>query len=234
MGTKMKMPRHGIVPVALLKQDGIHESEIRVYIILSMYQGHDDEAYPSRAKICQLTGISESTASRAIDNLDRLGWIERVQRGSNQTNLYRVMFDPSMDDDSGSCTDATSGCCTGEHPDVAPMQHPSIKQKQHLQKSEKTKHKHGEFSHVLLTEDDLEKLKKEYPLDWKDRIKRLDEYIEMKGPKKASYANHLLTIRNWAKRDQAKSTDLFQTEQPTEGRSTVTDLDRRFMHLGKK
>lgn len=72
-------------------------------------------------------------------------------------------------------------------------------------RDKKQKHKHGEFQHVILTDQDLEKLKSEFPLDWSERIKRLDEYIEMKGPKKASYANHLLTIRNWARRDQAKT-----------------------------
>jgi hypothetical protein len=61
-----------------------------------------------------------------------------------------------------------------------------------------TKHKHGEYKNVLLSDDDLEKLKAEFP-DWAERIERLSEYIESKG---ASYKNHLATIRAWARKDK--------------------------------
>ena len=38
------------------------------------------------------------------------------------------------------------------------------------------KHKHGEYNNVLLTGEELEKIKAEYP-DWQDRIERLSSYI---------------------------------------------------------
>jgi predicted phage replisome organizer len=62
----------------------------------------------------------------------------------------------------------------------------------------KGKHKHGEYKNVLLSDDDLEKLKAEFP-DWAERIERLSEYIESKG---AKYKNHLATIRSWARKDK--------------------------------
>lgn len=61
-----------------------------------------------------------------------------------------------------------------------------------------TKHKYGEFKNVLLTDEELEKLKSEFP-DWLDRIERLSEYIEQKGNK---YKNHYVTIRVWARKDK--------------------------------
>ncbi|GAF80348.1 unnamed protein product [marine sediment metagenome] len=64
-----------------------------------------------------------------------------------------------------------------------------------------TKHKHGEYNHVLLTDDQLSKLKIDFP-DYEERITRLDEYLEM-TPK--PYKNHNLVIRNWAKKDKVKS-----------------------------
>ena len=63
------------------------------------------------------------------------------------------------------------------------------------------RHKYGEYKNVLLTDDDLEKLKAEFP-DWEARVERLSSYIASTGK---SYKNHLATIRNWARRDKADS-----------------------------
>ena len=61
----------------------------------------------------------------------------------------------------------------------------------------KPKHKYGEYKNVLLTDDELEKLKAEFPQDWQERIERLSEYIASTGRK---YKNHLATIRVWARK----------------------------------
>lgn len=61
-----------------------------------------------------------------------------------------------------------------------------------------TKHKYGEYQNVLLTDDELAKLKEEYP-DWQERIERLSEYVASTGK---SYKSHYATIRNWARKDQ--------------------------------
>lgn len=63
------------------------------------------------------------------------------------------------------------------------------------------RHKYGIYNNVLLTDEDMEKLKEEYPYDYKERIDRLSEYIESKG---AKYKNHLATIRAWSRRDKDK------------------------------
>lgn len=65
-----------------------------------------------------------------------------------------------------------------------------------------TRHKYGEYKNVLLSDADMEKLKSEFPDDWKKRIERLSAYIASTGK---SYKNHLATIRNWARRDKEKS-----------------------------
>lgn len=65
-------------------------------------------------------------------------------------------------------------------------------------KEKPVKHKYGAYENVLLTDEELEKLKTEFPMDWENRIERLSEYIESKG---AKYKSHLATIRNWARRD---------------------------------
>ena len=60
------------------------------------------------------------------------------------------------------------------------------------------KHKHGEYKNVLLTDDELAKLKAEY-LDWEERIERLSSYVASTGK---SYKSHYATIRNWARKDK--------------------------------
>lgn len=61
------------------------------------------------------------------------------------------------------------------------------------------RHKYGSYKNVLLTDEDFDKLRDEFPSDWGDRIERLSEYMASTGK---SYKNHLATIRNWAKRDK--------------------------------
>ena len=61
-----------------------------------------------------------------------------------------------------------------------------------------TRHKHGYYKNVLLSDEDMEKLKSEFPEDWENRIERLSEYIASKGTK---YKNHLATIRAWARKE---------------------------------
>lgn len=64
--------------------------------------------------------------------------------------------------------------------------------------SKPVRHKYGYYKNVLLSDQDLEKLRDEFPLDWQDRIDRLSEYMTSTGK---SYKNHLATIRAWARKD---------------------------------
>ena len=66
--------------------------------------------------------------------------------------------------------------------------------------SARAKHKYGEYKNVLLTDDELEKLKAEYA-DYLDRIERLSSYIASTGK---AYKSHYATIRNWARADAEK------------------------------
>lgn len=63
------------------------------------------------------------------------------------------------------------------------------------------RHQHGEYSNVLLTAEELQKLIAEYPQDYQERIEQLSRYMKSTGK---SYKDHLATIRNWARRDGAQ------------------------------
>lgn len=63
------------------------------------------------------------------------------------------------------------------------------------------KHKYGEDGNVLLTDDELAKLKERFP-DWSERIDNLSLYLSSTGK---SYKSHYSTILNWARRDANKA-----------------------------
>ena len=71
------------------------------------------------------------------------------------------------------------------------------------EKQKNQKHKYGEYKNVLLTDEELEKIKDEYP-DYLDKIERLSSYMAITGK---SYKSHYATIRNWARRDAEKVTN---------------------------
>ena len=63
------------------------------------------------------------------------------------------------------------------------------------------KHAHGFFANVFLTDDEMQKLSSEIPnLD--DYIERLSNYL---ANNKKEYKSHCATIRNWYRRDVAKT-----------------------------
>ena len=78
------------------------------------------------------------------------------------------------------------------------------------------KHKYGEYKNVLLTDDELQKLKSEYS-DYEERIERLSSYVASTGKK---YKSHYATIRNWARKDSKPVNSAYGKNQ--------TDLDGLF------
>ena len=66
------------------------------------------------------------------------------------------------------------------------------------------KHKHGQYANVLLSDEDMEKLKTEFPNDYEQRIERVSEYCASTG---RAYKNYLATIRNWARKDKPKEVE---------------------------
>lgn len=63
------------------------------------------------------------------------------------------------------------------------------------EETKKQKNKYGEYKHILLTDEELEKLNTEFGEEETQKaITYLDEYIEMKG---AKYKSHYMVMRKW-------------------------------------
>ncbi|HFN1725430.1 replisome organizer [Enterococcus faecium] len=69
-------------------------------------------------------------------------------------------------------------------------------------KAKPIRHKYGEYKNVLLSDEQMEKLKTEFPNDYQERIERLSEYCESSGK---TYKNYLATIRSWARKEKNES-----------------------------
>lgn len=95
-------------------------------------------------------------------------------------------------------------------------------------KLEVSKHKYGEYQHVLLTDKEHTHLLELYGNSLDEHIKILDEYIETSGKK---YKNHSLVIQKWVhdewmKRNKDKPITLdskFYAEQNTKTDKEVQD-----------
>lgn len=61
------------------------------------------------------------------------------------------------------------------------------------------RHKYGEYKNVLLSDEQYEKLIKEFPNDYQERIERLSEWMASTGKARK---DHLATIRSWARREK--------------------------------
>lgn len=57
----------------------------------------------------------------------------------------------------------------------------------------------GEFENVLLSEEELEKLKGQFPYDWQQWIERLSRYMASKGKR---YKSHYATMLSWDRKEK--------------------------------
>jgi predicted phage replisome organizer len=88
------------------------------------------------------------------------------------------------------------------------------KEKDIKKKNNTTKHKHGEYNHVLLTDNEYKKLEEQYgSSNLQTIITYLDEYLEMKGTK---YKSHYMVIKKWGaeaalKKEREQTASFFKS-----------------------
>lgn len=154
-----------------------------------------------------LYGVNKETISRWVSDLIKFGYLNReiiYKEGTNQIinrylriNQYPIdekrntPIDEKVKDNNTSINNTFNN--TKEYIRELP---PSKKSK-----AKPIRHKYGEYKNVLLSEDQMEKLKTEFPNDYQERIERLSEYCESSGK---TYKNYLATIRSWARKEKSE------------------------------
>lgn len=158
----------------------------------------------SIVKLAERWGWSRGKVMRFLDVLE-CEQMANTKRTPNGTLVTIVKYEDYQLDDT------TNGTPNGT-PDRTPdgtadgTQIKNIKNIKNIKKESKEsappqKHKHGEYKNVLLTNEEFEKLKAEYPTDYKDRIENLSSYLASKN---VSYKSHYAVIRRWAREDAKK------------------------------
>ena len=89
------------------------------------------------------------------------------------------------------------------------------------------RHQYGEYKNVLLSDEDMEKLKQEFP-DWKERIERVSTYCASTGK---SYKNYLATIRNWARKDKPTQADELPVYNANNNTSMSEEEEKEILEL---
>ena len=103
--------------------------------------------------------------------------------------------------------------------------------KQSKGKNRCIKKEYGQYKNVLLSDDELEKLKAEFP-DWERRIERVSEYCASKGKK---YSNYLATIRSWAKKEIQNIPPIEQLPKydPSRNKNLNSEQEKELLNLIK-
>src|SRR3977135_58072 len=85
---------HGFtqVPNFVLVKKDISVGAKLAYAMLLKYAWGDDACFPGQTKLAQDMGSGERSVRRYLEELEKTGLLEIVQRGLGKTNLYRLFL----------------------------------------------------------------------------------------------------------------------------------------------
>ena len=194
---------------------GLHGNELTLYaIIYGFSQDGRSKFTGSISYIQEWLGCSRPTAIKAMASLVEKGLInKKVATNGIDSNEYAAVLE-MVNGSQNSLPGVVKNFNAGSQNSL-PNNYINNNTDNYLVKENKSgaaappqngkdkpvKHKHGEYQNVLLTDDELAKLKQLFPLDLPARIERLSEYIASHGKK---YKSHYATIRSWANKDKAQ------------------------------
>lgn len=76
------------VPNFILKNSDLSSNAKVAYSLLLSYAWHNDRVFPGQERMAQDMGMSQQSVSRAIVELERVGYLEIQRRGLGLTNIY--------------------------------------------------------------------------------------------------------------------------------------------------
>jgi len=176
-------------------EDDTIQKELNILLRISSLTAQTGFCYASNTYFSERLNVSEETISRRISKLQKKGYIkiEYETRGCEVINRkIRIngLTKKSIDD-----------CQKNQSTDDKNVKGntTSINTTSNNKEKNNKKKKYGEFKNVLLSDEQFKKLQDKYPDTYNQKIKMLDEGIELKGYK---YKNHLLAIQRWAEKEE--------------------------------
>ena len=216
----MEKPSYfAVIPASVRYDKRLKPIERLLFGEITCLTNKDGYCFASSSYFAELYDTKRETISRYISNLAKYGYIKIEIDNGCQRKIFLdggvTKVSQGVTELSQGVIESSQGCdqtITGGCDQIVTHNNTSINnnfnklEKEKINKKEKPqKHKYGQYQNVLLSDDELEKLKTEFPVDWEERIERVSEYCASKGK---TYKNYLATIRTWARNEQKK------TDQP--------------------
>lgn len=212
----MRVNENSYVGIQAFMVNELHLSgnELIIFAVIFGFS-QDGESWftGSRAYLAAWCQASKATVSSNLAKLVNKGFIEKRTRNENGVTFNDYRVSKNLE---GVCKKLDGGVQETYTPPVQETCPHTIEDKyssNNNRDKRETRHKHGEYQNVLLSDTDLAKLKEEFPSDWQERIERLSSYMASTGK---SYKNHLATIRNWARRDNKSAKPQKQEYVPSD------------------
>ncbi len=188
----------------------INKSDIRLWYTL-MYTANRfnwKEFSISISSLIFKSKLSKSDIYRSRNKLKQVGLIDFKEKKGNQCTVYKInscvdVFGTQNGTDFGTEleTPFATNCDTPfdtNQGNINKTKNININKN----KKEIVKEKFGEFENVLLSADELQKLKSKFGDETENYIERLSSYIASSGKR---YKSHYATILSWSQKDSKNS-----------------------------
>ena len=212
----------------MTKELGLRGSERDVFAVIYSFSAFCGEFTGGAQYLADRTGVSRQSVCAGLKKLlqkDLLTKTEYVKQGLKYCNyrvsdrcLSRIRSLYACQDPLQEPVKFSAGTCRDSLPEHVKFSDETCRVSLHHNKEynkgnnkenrkesknpdKPIRYQYGEYENVLLSDGEAEKLKREYPDDWRQRIDRLSEYMASTGKR---YQNHLATIRAWARKDDPK------------------------------
>ncbi len=177
----------------------INKSDICLWHAL-MYMAN--RFYWKEFNVPMLTLLSESKLTKndlykSRNKLKQFGLLDFKERGGNKSTIYKMNSVVSLYG-----TQNDTQIITQDMTQNVNILKTRNKKPETRNKKEIVKEKFGEFENVLLSADELQKLKSKLGAETESYIERLSSYIVSSGKK---YKSHYATILSWTQKDAKNS-----------------------------
>ena len=186
--------------------------------LLSLFLSLPDEWHYSTRGVAAICKEGVDSVNSTLRELEEYGYLTRSQKRLENGRMGEIEY-VIYEMPDGAVPDADfpgTGSPYTENPDTAESctENPREINKDRTSKERSSteiinkreskrpvRHRYGQYQNVLLSDEEMEKMKSEFPNDYQSRIERLSEYMASTGK---IYKNHLATIRSWARHDGQK------------------------------
>ena len=199
----------------------VNKSDIRLWYTL-MYTANRfnwKEFSISISSLIFKSKLSKSDIYRSRNKLKQFGLIDFKEKKGNQCTVYKINSCVSLFGTHFGTQFGTESETTFDTPFNTVSETPidtnvgNINKTKNINKNKKeiVKEKFGEFENVLLSADELQKLKSKLGTETESYIERLSSYIASSGKR---YKSHYATILSWTQKDAKNSGGLNYGSNP--------------------